>query len=407
MWFPQEGSSGKFFGPGYLCTMISLIALRELNAKLRTRSFVISTAISIAVLAGFVLMQSNLGGPGTAVVGLNGQAIAIGGELTRSADRFGHAIETREITDPDAGAAMVDDGDLDALVTGPPAGLRVLVKHDIDPDLRVALDGIVQQEVLKGRLATVEDLDVDQVLETVTRAGVGVRSLRPADPQRDERLAIALLIIGLLYVSLVLNVTMVAQGVVEEKSNRVVELLLSTVRPRQLLAGKVLGLGAVGLIQLAVIGGVGLLVSLATGVLTVPGLAAGTLLWALVWYLLGFFLYATVFAAAAALVSRQEEVQAVVMPITLILVLAFIVGFAVAAQDEPSTTAVVLSLIPPLSPMLLPGQIALGTAQAWQVAVAIVLTLATTGLLTVLGGRIYANSVLRIGSRVRLRDALR
>ncbi len=388
-------------------TAVALITRRELNAKLRTRSFVISTAVSIAVLAAFVLMQSNLGGPGKTVIGLNGQAIAITGQLTEAAGRLGREIETREITDPDSGAAMVDDGDLDALITGPPAGLRVLVKDNLDTDLRIALDGIVQQEVLKGRLAAIEDLDADQVLDTVARAHVDVRSVDAPDPQRDQRLAIALLIIGLLYVSLVLNGSMVAQGVVEEKSNRVVELLLSTVRPRQLLAGKVLGLGLVGLIQLAIISGVGLIVSLATGVLTIPGVAAGTLLWGLVWYLLGFFLYATVFAAAGALVSRQEEVQSVVMPITLILVLAFVVGFAVAARDGSSTTGIVLSLIPPLSPMLLPGQIALGTAHTWQIATAIALTLASTALLTTLAGRIYANSVLHMGTRVRLRDALR
>jgi ABC-2 type transport system permease protein len=387
--------------------MVSLIALRELNAKLRTRSFVISTAVSIAILAAFVLTQSNLGGTGKTVIGLNGQAIAISGQLTEAAGRLGREIDTREITDPDAGAAMVDDGDLDALITGPPSGLRILVKNNLDADLRIALDGIVQQEVLKGRLAAIEDLDADQVLDTVARAHVDVRSVDAPDPQRDQRLTIALLIIGLLYVSLVLNGTMVAQGVVEEKSNRVVELLLSTVRPRQLLAGKILGLGLVGLIQLAIISGVGLIVSVATGALTIPGVAASTLFWGMLWYLLGFFLYATVFAAAAALVSRQEEVQSVVMPITLILVLAFIVGIAVAAQDETTTAGIVLSLIPPLSPMLLPSQIALGTAHAWQIATAIALTLASTGLLTRLAGRIYANSVLHLGTRVRLRDALR
>lgn len=386
---------------------VALIAGRELNTKLRTRAFLIGTAVSIAVLAAFVLLQSNLGSPGRTVVGLNGQAIAIAGQLNDAAQRLGRPIDTREITDPAAGESMVADGDLDALVTGAPAGLRVLVKNELDTELRIALDGIVQQEVLKGRLAAIEDLDTDAVLDTVTKAHVTVATVEPPDPKREQRLALALLIIGLLYVSLVLNGTTVAQGVVEEKSNRVVEMLLSTVRPRQLLAGKVLGLGVVGLIQLAIVGGVGLVVALATSVLTIPGAATGTLLWGLVWYALGFFLYANVFAAAGSLVSRQEEVQSAILPIILLLVLAFTVSLGIGAQGRSSTTGTVLSLIPPLSPLLMPGQIALGTAQAWQITVALVLTVVTTGLLTMLAGRIYANSVLHMGTRVRLRDALR
>ncbi|MPZ81526.1 MAG: ABC transporter permease subunit [Actinophytocola sp.] len=387
---------------------IYLVARRELNSRLRTRSFVVSTIVSLVVLIGFVLTQSTLFDEERVTrVGLNGQSNAIAGPLEDAAAQLDHHVETREVTDLAAGREMVADSELDALVSGAPADLSVLVRGDLDPDLRNVLNGLVQQQVLSGLLASVEDLDSGEVLATVAKAGVRVESLEPADPQHDQRLALALIIVALLYLSLLLYGSMVAQGVVEEKSSRVVELLLATVRPWQLLSGKVLGLGLVGLIQLFTIGIVGLLLAIITGVLTISGTAAGTLAWGLLWYLLGYLLYATVFAAVGSLVSRQEDVQSVLMPITMALVVGFVLGFAVISRSPAGTTATVLSLLPPLSPILMPGRIALAAAPLWQVGLAIVLTLATVVLLARIGGAVYRNSVLHMGPRLRLRDVLR
>jgi ABC-2 type transport system permease protein len=386
---------------------VRLIARRELTTRLRSRSFVIGTVVSIVVLSGFVLMNIASDGGDELVVGLNGQAIAVGDQLTEVGRQQGREVRVQEVTDLDEGSALVAGGDLDALVSGAPAGLRVLVKEQLDPDLRTALDSIVQRQVLEAQLAATEDLDVETVLRTVAAAHVDPRSLEPPDPQRGQRLATALLIIGLLYFSLVIYGSLVAQGVIEEKASRVVELLLATVRPWQLLLGKVIGIGLVGLIQLSIIATVGLLLAAATGVLSFSGLAIGSVLWGLFWYVLGFFLYATVFAAIGSLVSRHEDAQAVLMPVILVLVAAFLVGFAVLVQDPTSATSTLLTLLPPFTPLLMPGKIALGAASAWQIVASIVLTLLAIAGLTALGGRIYRNAVLHMGSRVRLRDALR
>ncbi|MGH3759966.1 ABC transporter permease [Actinophytocola sp.] len=387
---------------------VYLVARRELNTRLRTRSFVVSTVVSLVVLIGYVLTQSTMFDEEHPTrVGLNGQAIAVAGPLKDAAAQLDHDVTTTEVTDLAAGRDMVADGELDALVSGAPAELRVLVRGDLDPDLRTVLNGLVQQQVLSGLLASVEGLDAGQVLDMVAGVGVRVESLEPPDPQHDQRLALALIVVALLYLALLLYGSMVAQGVVEEKSSRVVELLLATVRPWQLLTGKVLGLGLVGLIQLFAVGVVGLLLAILTGVVTIPATAAGTLAWGLVWYLLGYLLYATVFAAVGSLVSRQEDVQSVLMPITMMLVVAFVLGFAVLSRGPSGATATVLSLLPPLAPILMPGRIALAAAPLWQVGLAIVLTLATVVVLARVGGVVYRNSVLHMGPRRRLRDALR
>ncbi|WP_026424747.1 ABC transporter permease [Actinokineospora inagensis] len=385
-----------------------LVARRELRTRLRARSFLVGTAVSIAVLVVFILMESTVfGGERVTRVGLSGQAAAIAEPLTEEARARGLEVRVSTVRDPAAGESQITDGDLDALVTGTPAALHVVVDESLDENLRRALNTLVQREVLRAQLASVEDLDPDQVLATVADSTVDVRSLRAPDPTHDERLAMALVIVALLYLSLLLYGTMVAQGVVEEKSSRVVEILLATVRPWELLAGKVVGLGLVGLAQLTVVGGVGTVLAVVTGVLTIPGAALGTLLWGLLWYLLGYLFYATVFAAAGSLVSRQEETQSVLLPITSVLVLAFVLGFGLLTRAPNASATAVLSVLPPFAPILLPGRMALGVATGWQVMVAVVLMVGAVGGLTWLAGRIYAGAVLRTGPRLPLRDALR
>ncbi|GAB3461781.1 ABC transporter permease [Actinophytocola sediminis] len=394
--------------PAGSANLVYLVASRELRIRLRARSFVVSTAVSLVVLIGFVLTQSSVfDGEQVTTIGLNGQSIAVADTLAASAAELDFAVRTVEITDLAAGRDQVADGTLGALVSGAPAALNVLAPGDLDPDLHTVLNGIVQRQVLAGLLASVEELDANAVLATVAASGVQVRSLEPDDPHHDQRIALALTMVALLYVSLLVYGSMVAQGVVEEKSSRVVELLLATVRPWQLLSGKVVGLGLVGLIQLATVGVVGLLLAIMTGTLTIAGTAAGTLVWGLLWYLLGYLLYATVFAAVGSLVSRQEDVQSVLMPVTAVLVVAFVLGFAVLSGNPAGTTATVLSLLPPLSPILMPGRLALAAVPLWQVGLAVLLTVASIALLARLGGVVYHNSVLHRGPRLRLRDTLR
>lgn len=390
---------------------VSLVARREIATRLRTRSFVLGTVLAALVLAGFVLTQSSVfDGHHRDTIGLNGQAISVSEQLVAEARQVGRDVRTVEVTDQADGRARVADGRLDALVSGAPAALTVLVRTGLDDELRGVLNGLVRQQVLRGQLAALEDtsdLDVDGVLSTVAEAHVTVRALSSPDPDRGERLAVALVVIALLYLALLLYGSLVAQSVVAEKSGGVAEFLLPVVRPGQLLGGKVAGLGVVGLIQLVIVGSVGLVVALATKVLPSAGPAVTALVWGLVWYVLGFLLYATVFAAAGTLVSRQEDVQSVLMPVSVVLLVAFVLGFAVLSRNPASALTTVLSLVPLLSPLLMPGRLALDVVPAWQPVLAFALTAAAIAVLAHFTGRMYRNSLLRPGSRVTLRTALR
>ncbi|MEU5694903.1 ABC transporter permease [Actinosynnema sp. NPDC020468] len=391
-------------GPG---RAVFLVARREFVTKVRTRSFLVGTLVIIAVMGGYVLLQSFLfDRDGRDTVALSGQATVLAQPLKDTAKSFGRNVETIDVTDVPGTEEKVRAGEVDALITGAPDALRVVVKDSLGDELRSSIDLLVKQQVLNAQLAEA-GLDPAKVSANVAKAGVDVVRLEPQDDQRGQRLAIGLVIAALLYYSLLVYGTMVAQGVVEEKSSRVVEILLATLRPWQLLLGKVIGLGAVGLLQLLVLGGGGLALVTTTGVIDIGGVAGGALATGVLWYLLGFFLYATVFAAAASLVSRQEELQSVLTPISMAIVIAFVVGINLMIQDASDTTVAVLSVLPPFAPILMPGRMAMGVAPGWQVALAIVLALIAAAAITWLGGRVYGNAVLRTGARVRLRDALR
>jgi len=198
----------------------------------------------------------------------------------------------------------------------------------------------------------------------------------------------------------------VAAGVVEEKANRIIEILLGTVRPRQLLLGKVLGIGLVGFLQLALLGATALVAVGRTHVINLPNVGVTAIAGGLMWFVLGFFLYALVYAAAGSLVSRQEDLASVTSPLTMLVVGTYLAFFWVEANPT-NPIGIALSIIPPLAPILMPARMATGDAQAWQVILAVILTIGEIALLNALAARIYANSVLRIGTRVKLSQAWR
>jgi ABC-2 type transport system permease protein len=156
------------------------------------------------------------------------------------------------------------------------------------------------------------------------------------------------------------------------------------------------------------IAGVGVGAGFATDTLTFPaGLAAEIAGWAIVWFLLGFVAYALIFAALGALVSRQEDVGGVTAPALMVIIIPYVLGISVLPSDPGNNLIAILSIVPLFAPTLMPVRIALGVAEPWEMALSTALTVGFIVLLVWLAGRIYGNAVLRMGSRVNLRDAFR
>jgi ABC-2 type transport system permease protein len=235
---------------------------------------------------------------------------------------------------------------------------------------------------------------------------VAVTALDPDAEADGQRVVVAIIGTAVLYSLLILFGQFVAQGVVEEKASRVVELLLATMKPWQLLAGKILGLGVLGLGQIVVIAGIGVGGALGFDLVDIPGDLVGTAISVVAWFVLGYAFYAAIFAVAASLVSRQEDLGTVIMPTTLVLVAAFVVGIQ-ASANPGGTLAIVTSYLPGLSPLVMPVRQAAGEVAWWEIGLAVLLMLAAIALVVRLGGRIYAGALLRTGGKTKIREALR
>ncbi|MEQ3554550.1 ABC transporter permease [Pseudonocardia nematodicida] len=384
---------------------IALVARREITTQVRSRTFLIGLLLMVAIFAGYAAVIAFVGAQSSSSsLVLDGAARDLRPALQATADRQGSTLRLTEAGSRATAESMVRTGEADALLAGGPGSYQLVGLEDVNPALGALVRDVVEQQAVDDAL-TAAGADPEQVS---TLAGVGITTLEPADPERGQRIAVAFAVTFLLFFSVTTYGSAVAQGVVEEKSSRVVELLLSTIRPLHLLAGKVVGLGLVGLLQLVILGGLGMLVALATGMLAVPtAVVAGTLASGIVWYLVGFFLYATLYASAGALVSRQEELQSVIGPIAIPLLLPFLVAVTILPTDPRNGFATVLSFVPFFSQTVMPARMALGVAPWWQALVALLIALVTLAGMVLLAARVYRNSILRTGSRVPWREALR
>jgi ABC-2 type transport system permease protein len=382
---------------------VLLVAKREFVTQTRSRSFVIGLVVTLVIFGIYGLVLRFIGDQSSSdTVGVTPDSTALAAVLQQATSAADRTLTIVEV-DRAAGEQQVRDDDLDALLTGAPGSYQLIGRDAVGPELQGLVEGVIRQRTLGDALTSAGQ---DPVL-VAQRGTVAVTTLEPVDPERGQRLGLAIVTSVLLFMSLIGYGTAVAQGVVEEKSSRVVELLLATIRPIHLLTGKVLGLGAVGLAQLVTLGAVGLAGATASGLLTAPSAAASALVAAVIWYLLGFFLYASVYAAAGSMVSRQEELQSLVTPIMFPLFLPFLFAVSVLPGDPRNTVGTVLSFVPFFAPTLMPARAALGVAPWWQVGIAIVLTLATIVGVVQVAARIYRNSVLRTGARVTWSEALR
>ncbi|MGY1747121.1 ABC transporter permease [Blastococcus sp. SYSU D00695] len=379
--------------------LVRLVAGREISTRLRDKNFIISSVVIILVLIGVMAFQVVVGsGEDEGRVGVVGDAAELGPAIQAQGEAVGVDVTIVALDDEAAARQAVDDEDVDgALVGGTGADPQLLVR-DRDATLESVVGGAVAGVSLGRALAEagVDPGALPQVSVTALDGGEG----------DGQRVVVAIIGIGVLYGLLILFGQFVAQGVVEEKSSRVVEILLATMRPWQLLAGKILGLGVLGLAQIVVIGVIGVTGALAFDVVDVPGELISTVVSVVLWFVLGYAFYASVFAVAASLVSRQEDLGSVLTPTTLVLVAGFFVGIQ-AAGDPGSTLAQVTSFVPGLSPLVMPVRQAAGQAAVWEVLLAVVLMLVAVALVVRLGGRVYAGALLRTSGKTKLREALR
>ena len=387
---------------------IALVSRREFTSRARTKSFLISNALILALMIGGLIVTSIFVGgdskPDETKVGLVGSAQQLGPALTAAGPALGLEIQTVDLSEEQARVQASESTVAVALVPGTGGAVTALTDKSIDDPLHSLLDGVVRTQATDAAL-TAQGVDRAQLQADTADAAVTVEAINPPNADEGQRLILAGIGAGLLFMGVTVYGVAVGVGVVEEKSSRVVEVLLSTIKPLHLLWGKILGLGAIGLLQIIVVSLAGLITGLATGLITVSGTATAVLIAVIGWYVLGFIFFAVLYAAGGSMVSRQEEVNSTTMPITLlVMAMLYVAIFGINSLD--STFMTTMSWIPPFSATLMPMRIAAGLADPWQVVGTIALMIAACYALATVAAKIYQRSVLHTGSKVSLRRAL-
>ncbi len=235
---------------------------------------------------------------------------------------------------------------------------------------------------------------------------VAVSSLVPG-PKVPAAKGSSVIGIVLLFFMLTQYCTWILIGVMQEKSSRVVEVLLAMVRPIQLLGGKVLGIGAVALGQAALILGFALALGAAVGSNLLHGTAPMALLSELLWLVLGYGFYCWVYAAAGSTAERQDQVQTLALPLSLPILFGYIYSITVLSSGSANAFFKVLAFLPPTAPFCMSVLVGLGEVTWWQFVLSALISIVATAGVALFAARIYRRAVLRTGARVRLRDVLR
>ena len=354
---------------------IWLVAEREIGSKLRSKAFVISTAILIVAALASVLWG------GFTASNASGSGIPVAVTSQTQGDVSGlDGLEVTVADSDDAARALVADGTVDAaLVPG---------SSDSAFDFTVVVKDSVPSTLLQ-MLSDTPPVD----------------RLEPGSTAADVLRYFIALAFGLVF--LIAATTFggtIAQSVVEEKQTRVVEILISAIPVRALLAGKVLGntiLAMAQIVLLAAVAVVGLAVTGQAGVLDALG---APIAWFAIFFLFGFVLLAALFAAAAAMVSRQEDIGATTTPITMLIMAPY---FLVIFFNDNPVVLTIMSYVPFSAPVGMPLRMYLGDAQWWEPVLSLLVLLASCVLAIGVAARIYRNSLLRMGARVKLGEALR
>lgn len=387
--------------------MIRLVAGREIRERVRSRVFRWTTAILVVASLAAVLVPSLIGddGPDEQTIALAGGPPGLDDALTAAAEGQGRELTVRP-EDAAAAERAGGSGDVDAgvIVPGASGPVRVVVEKELTDGLRATI---------------VQGIGAARVRAELTRAGVPDSRIgelgRPPDLTVSEvdpddfgggDLGVGYIVAVVLYMSLLFAGSVVASGIAEEKTSRVSEVLLASLRPSELLLGKVIGIGLITIVQLAVASLPALVAALALDLAELPDATGSTVAWGLVWFVFGYALYSAAYGALGALVGRQQEVgQVTALPAMLLLVGYLGATFIPGAPESAWVT--VGSILPPFAPMMMPMRVAVGGVPAWEMILALALTAALVVGVIALGARVYRGGITRTGARLSLREALR
>ena len=415
---------------------IWLIVKREYITRVRTKAFILGTLalplLSVAILVISILLSGGPSSYGVKIVILDdvgGVGNAVRKTLMQSASAAHQEPEEfRVVEHPTTDAEdyfdkQVAEDEIDGVLVLPKglmtgtASARFRAKHMRALALLGPIERAVSDAVIARRLNA--EGKKDRAMENVfklARVQLMTTATQKEDDSGETNFAIAIIAGMVLYMTLIVYGMSTMHSVMEEKSTRMIEILVSSIRPFDLLAGKILSVGAVALTQYLVWAvTVGVLFASASSVTAmvrpgaaVPGfsISPSLLVYLVIFFLAGYFLYSALYAAAGAIVSTDEEARQAQMPLTLMILCSFLL-FNVILNNPNSTLSVVLSMTPFLSPILMTLRVAMETPPMWQIVLALAFSIATTIYVIRISAKIYRVGILMYGKRPSIKELRR
>lgn len=412
-----------------------LIIKREYITRVKTKGFVIGTVIVPLIGVGFTFLivflighQSsqamrlaivdNAGGIAPAVAShlqgklANGQPqFTVTETIQRPADFSGVQKELR---------GKINSGGLDGYLLIPADLSQAVELHTKNPgnfSLMGALTSAVNEDVIEARL-NARGIHVDNVQELVKSPDLQVIKVTKEGEsvEKGQTFGIAVALVFLLYMSLLMYGVITMRSVLEEKTTRTMEVLISIVTPSQLLAGKILGVAGVAITQFLIwsatvvlLGSYGVAMAAMGGagsIMSSIHVPASLMICAVVYFFCGYFLYSSMFAAVGAACSNEQDAQQLQWIAMAPLVFTMLI-YSVVLNDPSSRLAVILSEIPFFGPVLMPLRVSLQTPPLWQLALSVAFLLISIMIVVVGSAKIYRVGILMYGKRPTLPELVR
>jgi ABC-2 type transport system permease protein len=381
---------------------VALVAAREMRARYHGRIFQVGTVLILLVVAGAIVIPTLNKGK------VQSQEVGVVGSLPG----YLHGVFTSYARDNGINVGFVTENSLSAAKSALRSGkidLAIVNASELLVDKALSDSsnaGVPQLATDLGDAVAVanDHLSAAQTSELLGAKALPITSLHPGGANKN----IGTSVIGLILIFVMLSQynTWILIGVMEEKSSRVIEVLLAAVRPIQLLAGKVLGIGLVALSQATAIVAFALILAKAVGSNLLRGTAPLVLMSTLVWLVLGYAFYCWVYAAAGSMAERQDQVQSLAFPLSIPTIFGYVMGLTVAGTGNVSTFFRVLAYFPPTAPFAMPVLVGLKQATWWEFSASAAISIVCTVFMARLAAGVYRRAILRTGGRVKIREVV-
>jgi len=394
---------------GPMKSAVGLVAGREIRERLRSRMFRVGTVIILMVVgAAIVIPVLTKSKPAPERVGVVGVLpSAMKSALATAASVVGSSVRFTSEFDIVAARRALDAGDVDVVIV---RGDSLIVTSPLsasDTSTRAQFVSVAATDLGIVRAMARAQLTLNQSELLAGAKPLTIASLHPGRGGGKHAVDPTSLIGDILIFTMLSQYnTWTLIGVMEEKSSRVIEVLLAAVRPLQLLGGKVLGIGATALAQASLIVAFAIVVAKIVGSTLVHGSSPLVVASTLVWLVAGYAFYCWVYAAAGSMAERQDQVQSLAFPLTLPMIFGYIMSLIGASSGSPSTLLKVIAYLPPTAPFAMPVLVGMKAVTWWEFATSLMISLAATVVVARVASEIYRRSILRTGRRMHWRDVM-